>query len=387
MAPPTFINNPRTRTRGESDPTANRIPKRTVPRRRASLASLLYDDDYKQYVRDCFQTGDATPKEPWLLTPPLEVDTVKKATEAYHWTHFRLKQRYCTPRSKAFLESYEQSLRAFLETPDDMERKIEIKTMNKILHSETTLYKGPDPRYQDALKAVTELAKLRYYSDYGDDVADWCTSSRQKCVEATVDHVDILIGKSWGQVQTELADEDREWKEWRRLYQRHVQISAWTTEMSDTAWNGMQNETGKLTAESRSTSRIATGRVSPTGYGKIGREYRASSGARTMTMMKAALRRIRDELFFQLTAHQHTPSAHAYGLSQKKLDEEKNRLKHAENEVKATAKKAEAKQRREQSRRDQALEQKEGHKRADRTSKLSGDSWQDDVVDLGIELD
>ncbi|KAL8940202.1 MAG: hypothetical protein Q9211_002389 [Gyalolechia sp. 1 TL-2023] len=315
MAPPTFINNPRTRTRGESDPTANRIPKRTVPRRRASLALLLYDDDYKQYVRDCFQTGDATPKEPWLLTPPLEVDTVKKATEAYHWTHFRLKQRYCTPRSKAFLESYEQSLRAFLETPDDMERKIEIKTMNKTLHSETTLYKGPDPRYQDALKTVTELAKLRYYSDYGDDVAYLCTSFRQKCIEATVDHVDILIGKSWGQVQTELADEDREWKEWR-----------------NTASNGMQNETGKLTAESRSTSRIATGRVSPTGYGKIGREYRASSGARTMTMMKAALRRIRDELFFQLTAHKHTPSAHAYGLSQKKLDE-KNRLKHAENEV------------------------------------------------------
>ncbi|KAI4167190.1 MAG: hypothetical protein LQ343_007402 [Gyalolechia ehrenbergii] len=399
MAPHIFINNPRTRARGDSDPTADRTHRHTISRRRPSLISLLYDDDYKQYVKDCFQTGD-TPKQPWLLTPPLEVDTIQSATDAYHWTHFRLKQRYCTPRSKAFLESYEKSLRAFLDTPEDIERKVEIRTMNQVLHSKPILYKEPDMRYQNALKAVTELAKLRYYSDYGDYVAFLCTSFRQKCVEAKVDNVDILIGKSWGQVQIELEREEEVREKW---YDNHKQgerppfCTMRKTLSNACAHLGLDYQNVRYCIEWYADRNKEAHSGVPfyikncdwkSLAHRLWQDWDGIPGVfgNEDKKMMEALTRVRDEFFIQLTAHKHIPSTQANILSQKKLDRQFARTKHAEDQKLAAAKKAETKQKREQDRSNQALERKEGRKRVERKSKPSGDSWQDQEESFGLEF-
>ncbi|KAL9003050.1 MAG: hypothetical protein Q9188_004062 [Gyalolechia gomerana] len=302
---------------------------------------------------------------------------------------------------RTFLESYEKSLPAFLDTPEDIERKVEIRTMNQILHSKTILYEEPDMRYQNALKAVTEPAKLRYYSDYGDYVAFLCTSFRQKCVEAKVDKVDILIGKSWGQVLTELKREDEVREEW---YDNHKQgekppfyaISKtlsnacvhlglnfqnvrycieWYTDRNKKAHSGVPFYIKNCDWKSLAHRLWQDWDGIP---GVFGNEDKK--------MMKEALTRVRDEFFIQLTALKHVPSTQANILSQKKLDTQFARTKYAEDQKLAAAKKAEAKQKREQDRSNQALERKEGRKRVERRSKPSGDSWQDQEDSLGLKF-
>ncbi|KAL8905099.1 MAG: hypothetical protein Q9207_002840 [Kuettlingeria erythrocarpa] len=180
----------------------------TARRRRTSLGSRLYDEDYKQYVHDSFVTGDPA-KDPWLLEPPKQIETPQEANRAYYFAHYRLKHRDVTPRTEAFLVEYKKSLKGYLETPADEKSKMEVKTLTRILHSKTILYKDPAPEYQDAITAVKELAKLRYYADYGDYLAFLCTSFRQKCAAARVENADLLIGKTWCQVQKVIAKEDQ----------------------------------------------------------------------------------------------------------------------------------------------------------------------------------
>ncbi|KAI4120756.1 MAG: hypothetical protein LQ338_006787 [Usnochroma carphineum] len=110
---PSVIYNPRTRARGSSDPSGeySESQQPTTLRRRPSLTSL-YDDHYKQYIHDTFASG-TTIIEPWKLEPALELDTIPKTIEAYHYARYRLRHRYVTPRTEAFLEEYQKSLKEY----------------------------------------------------------------------------------------------------------------------------------------------------------------------------------------------------------------------------------------------------------------------------------
>ncbi|KAL8921716.1 MAG: hypothetical protein Q9208_005646 [Pyrenodesmia sp. 3 TL-2023] len=208
----------RTRPRGQSDPsysaTLTQPTNARVPHRRTSI-SMLYDQDYKQYVHDSFVAGEPA-KDPWVLEPPKEIKTIRQANQAYHFSHFRLKHRNITPRTEAFLVEYRKTLKEYLEKPEDGSKMIEVQTLTRILHSETILYKDPAPKDQDAMTAVRELAILRYYADYGDYLAFLCTSFRQKCMAAKVKNADMLIGKTWTEVQKIMEKEDELREKYRR---------------------------------------------------------------------------------------------------------------------------------------------------------------------------
>ncbi|KAL8726215.1 MAG: hypothetical protein Q9166_006840 [cf. Caloplaca sp. 2 TL-2023] len=210
-----IIHNPRIRSRGDSDPTATHTSgqKPTTLRRRPSLESL-FDDDYKKYVHDSFAWGEKL-KRPWQVEPDEVLDTIPKAQAAYYHAHYRLKLRYTTPITRAFLQEYESSLEEFLRDPTDIARKAAVNTANRIYHSKAFLRRDPHPHTASTAKAIEELARLRYYADYGDYVAHVCTSFRQAATAAKVDNVDILIGKSWGKVRDVLKKEDEETKNWQ----------------------------------------------------------------------------------------------------------------------------------------------------------------------------
>ncbi|KAL8924503.1 MAG: hypothetical protein Q9172_002668 [Xanthocarpia lactea] len=119
---------------------------------------------------------------------------------------------------EAFLVEYRKTLKEYLEKPGDGNKKVEVKTLTRILHSKTILYKDPAPEYQGAMTAVRELAKLRYYADYGDYHAFLCNLFRQQCTAAKVKNADILIGETWTQVQKAMVAEDESREKHRSVH-------------------------------------------------------------------------------------------------------------------------------------------------------------------------
>lgn len=82
----------------------------------------MYDEDYKNFIHHNFVSSEVT-TEPWKLKPPIVVDTLEKVAEAYYYTHYRLKWRYITPRTRTFLEQFHKSLETYLEKPEDIKRQ------------------------------------------------------------------------------------------------------------------------------------------------------------------------------------------------------------------------------------------------------------------------
>ncbi|KAL8779989.1 MAG: hypothetical protein Q9213_006678 [Squamulea squamosa] len=195
----------------QQQPTSTPRLRPSIPRERYSLSSL-YDDDFKAYVHECSQPGQPI-KEPWLIDPPQQINSKAKAAEAYWYARYRLKLRYVTPRTKSFLEKYQHKLRDYLNKPDNKKSTI-VTTMTEILHSEAFLHMNPRPQDQQATQAIEELAKLRYYADYGDYVAHACTSFRKQAQEKKVAQFEVMIGKSWGQVRDILRVEEASESDW-----------------------------------------------------------------------------------------------------------------------------------------------------------------------------
>lgn len=68
------------------------------------------------------------------------------------------------------------------------------------------------------VEAVNKLAMLCYYAVYGVYVPFLCTSFRQHCVSAKVKNVEILIGKSWSQVNDEVKAETEKKTNWLAMF-------------------------------------------------------------------------------------------------------------------------------------------------------------------------
>ncbi|KAI4149052.1 MAG: hypothetical protein L6R39_002620 [Caloplaca ligustica] len=398
---PSVLHNPRTRARGSSDPSAEHSEPQqpSTLRRRPSLTSL-YDDYYKQYIHDTFASGTSI-VEPWKLEPAIELDTLPKAVEAYHYARYRLKHRYVTPRTEAFLEAYQKSLREHLDKPEDMEKKIEVRTMNKILHSKTILLKDLHPYHQPAAKAVEELAKLRYFADYGDYVAHVCTSFRQQCIAAKVRNVDILIGKSWGKVRDVLEEEDERKREWRRdpCNIPSPPPSPMSTTISCACGVlGLDYDNVRYCIEwyAARNDRAHSGvpfYIKNCDWIKLGRqlwqdlkEVPSVFGESDQRRMTKALEDMRDKFFFELTATSQVPTKLAQDLMVKKTKKDTTKM---QNQRENIVKRREAERRRaaeaadKLKRKEELAKTAEGRKN-ERQSKSSGDCWENGEEDLGL---
>ncbi|KAI4120757.1 MAG: hypothetical protein LQ338_006788 [Usnochroma carphineum] len=252
--------------------------------------------------------------------------------------------------------------------------------MNKILHSKTIILKDLQPRYQPAAQAVEELAKLRYFADYGDYVAHVCTSFRQACIAAKVQNVDILIGKSWGKVRDELEAEDKEMKAWRWSSRTKPSppIPMRVTIYSACCFLGFDYHNVRYCIKwyAARNDKAHSGvpfYIKNCDWVELGRqlwqdlkEVPSVFGDADRRKMTEALQNIRDKFFFELTATTQVPSELAQKLKAEKNNKDIARMRNQRENV---AKRREAKKRRaaeaaEKSKRKEELarQQKKGRK-------------------------
>ncbi|KAL8752705.1 MAG: hypothetical protein Q9184_005651 [Pyrenodesmia sp. 2 TL-2023] len=182
------------------------------PQERRDSMSQLYDKDYQKYLQSDF-VGESVSKALWSITPAKVLDTVEKVKEAVTYAEYRVKHRKVTPRTKAFLEHYQTTLAALLDDKCPR-REGQVEALNDFFHSKAILHTELQPEQQVEMSAVAQLARLRYYADYGDYAAAECLHFREKCGEKNVEGLEQLTGRNWSEVEAELKAEDEEYQKW-----------------------------------------------------------------------------------------------------------------------------------------------------------------------------
>lgn len=208
------------RERGPSDPTSQPTPIMVAKRSRAkTLASALYDDDYREFVREMCPS-DVSRNEHWNLGPPANITnpedlTVETIKHAYFYAHYRVKFRKVTPRSIAFLEQYRDTAKAAMAKPTK-EAKIELATLNKILHSKVILYKEPTLKEKEGQEAIRKLVEMRYLADYGDYMAEQCKQFREEALKKNIEGSGSFTGRNenWMTIQERMEKEEADYKVW-----------------------------------------------------------------------------------------------------------------------------------------------------------------------------
>ena len=201
-----------------SDPKPPAPPSKTRTRAQ-TLENALYDDTYKQGIREAFAT-DGPKKEPWEIPVPDNVTSPDAMTDtmirhAFFYAQYRVRYRKVTPRTTAFLEKYRDTAAAAMKAPS-RDKKIELATLNTILHSKAFLYKQPSKEELEGQAAIKELVQLRYYADYGDYVAENCKRFRDKATEQKIEGLQYFTGsgQNWTVIQERIHEEEKMYKEW-----------------------------------------------------------------------------------------------------------------------------------------------------------------------------
>ncbi|KAL2048022.1 hypothetical protein ABVK25_011118 [Lepraria finkii] len=205
------------RDRGMSDPKPPASPSITRTRVQ-TLENPLFGDAYKQHFHEVF-TNDK--QGPWeeipvpdnVTSPDAMTDTLIK--RAFLYAYHRVQHRKVTPRTTAFLEQYRDTAAAAMMAPS-RDKKIELATLNRILHSEAFLYRQPSKEELEGQVAVKELVQFRYYADYGDYMAENCKRFRDGAIERKTEGVQNFAGsgESWTVIQKRIDVEDDMYERW-----------------------------------------------------------------------------------------------------------------------------------------------------------------------------
>ena len=201
-----------------SDPQPPASPS-TTRTRAQTLENALYDDTYKKCIHEAFAT-DGPKKEPWEIPVPDNVTSPDAITDtmirnSFFYAHYRVKYRKVTPRSLAFLEKYRDTAAAAMKAPS-RDKKIELATLNRILHSKVILFKQPSKEELEGQAAVKELIQFRYYADYGDYMAETCKRFRDGAIERKIEGHQYFTGRgeNWTVIQKRMDREDQRYEEW-----------------------------------------------------------------------------------------------------------------------------------------------------------------------------
>ena len=135
--------------------------------------------------------------------------------QAFFYAQYSVRYRKVTPRTIAFLEKYRDTAAAAMEAPS-RDKKIELATLNTILHSKVILYKQPSKEELEGQAAVKKLIQLRYYADYGEYMAENCKRFRDGAREQKIEGFQYFTGsgENWTVVQKRIDEEDKLYKEW-----------------------------------------------------------------------------------------------------------------------------------------------------------------------------
>ena len=206
------------RERAMSDPKPPASPSKTRTRAQ-TLEDALYDDTYKQGIREAFAT-DRPKKEPWEIPVPDNITSPDAMTDtmirrAFFYAQYRVQYRKLTPRTIEFLEKYRDTAAAAMKAPS-RDKKIELATLNTILHSKVILYKQPSKEELEGQAAIKKLVQFRYYADYGDYIAENCKRFRDEAREQKVEGLQYFTGsgENWTVIQERIHKEEKAYKEW-----------------------------------------------------------------------------------------------------------------------------------------------------------------------------
>ncbi|KAI4137241.1 MAG: hypothetical protein LQ341_005223 [Variospora aurantia] len=384
----------RARPRAESDPSEQkgRVPIPRIVPSRLSFTSLLYDAKYLQFHNQNFAAGK-TVANSWDLEPPEEIRTTEQARQAFYYTHYRLKQRDITPRAATFLADFNRTLEEFLAQPSDIKKTTEIQTMNRVFHSKVFYYREMPAGFQNWVKAVHELAKLRYYANYGAYVA-FC-----KCISAKAQNVDILIGKSWAQVNDAIKKEKKIEEEVKWQYgpcgeiphQPMTGTIAIACEFLGLEYENMKYCIDYYAERNKHFHSSAGIHIKNCDWDSLGRQLWRDMqevpnvfGAADQVKMKQAVEQIRDRFFLRLTATSRIPSEEAMALMKEKRAQEDGRWEHIKKQIEAeeNQKKKDAVKKTKSEK--EQLERELGVKRKERESKSSSDALELEE-DLGLD--
>ena len=206
------------RGRAMSDPKPLASPSRTRTRAQ-TLEDALYDDTYKQGIRKAFTT-DRPKKEPWEIPVPDNITSPDAMTDtmirrAFFYAQYRVQYRKVTPRTIAFLEKYRDTAAAAMKAPS-RDTKIELATLNTVLHSKSFLYRQPSKEELEGQAVIKKLIQLRYYADYGDYIAENCKRFRDAATERKTEGLQYFTGngENWTVIQKRIDKEEKLYKEW-----------------------------------------------------------------------------------------------------------------------------------------------------------------------------
>ncbi|KAL8675928.1 MAG: hypothetical protein Q9186_007493 [Xanthomendoza sp. 1 TL-2023] len=392
----------RTRPRGSSDPSENGSKKQQqLPtlRRRSSLTSALYDSDYQQYTRDCFKAGIIPSTEPWTIVPAKPIDNLEQAIQAYYYAKYRLKLRKVSPRSKGLLPIYQQSLQSMIRDPSNRLKKVIANSHNKVLHSTAFLYKDPLCTQEDHIQAVEQLARLRYYADYGDYIAVHCNGFRQ-VAETQVEYANMLIGKDWDTVRRLLTREEEIDRKWRFNGRQsseppHPMMSLLgaVSVFSGMSFDNIQYCINWYADRNAKAHSGVSKYIKICDWEKLARHIWRDLqdvphvfGEKDNKSMRKAVELIRDKFFDDLTAISHIASEKAEQLTDQKIARDKIKNANRRKDKEKHAKKLRGVEKKRNRRINDKRQRTVDTRRAERKSKAGTDSWED-VVDLGLSLD
>lgn len=145
---------------------------------------------------------------PWNLQAPAKIvdpgrNTNEVIKHAYYYSHYPLKYRRATPKSKAFLEQYRDVAGAAINQKS-RESKVKLVACNEILHSKVLFLKEPSILEREGQEAFKALITQRYIRDYGDCVAESCKKLRDGAEDKQSQGREFLTG---GEVQSVIAKE------------------------------------------------------------------------------------------------------------------------------------------------------------------------------------
>ena len=147
----------------------------------------------------------------------LDALTATVIRHAFFYAHYRFKYRKVTPRSIAFLKKYRDTAKAAMKTPS-RNKKIELATLNQILHSEVILFKQPSEAEIKSQAAMKQLIEMRYYADYGAHMAGNSKRFQDKALEQKLEGIEYVTGseQNWTVVQKRMELEEEARNKWRR---------------------------------------------------------------------------------------------------------------------------------------------------------------------------
>ena len=98
------------------------------------------------------------------------------------------------------------------------EARIQLVTLNKILHAKVILQEEPTSKEKEGQEAIRKLVEMRYLADYGDYMAEQCKRFREEALKKNNAGSGSFTGcnENWTTIQERMEQEENSYRVWVR---------------------------------------------------------------------------------------------------------------------------------------------------------------------------